>query len=732
MIGMGIGIDVCVGAGGLLEAPVLTEAVRNGRLPGVSDRLPLRPLVLDGHLPVTGEPNAEVRLLDGIVSQEVDGRALNVDGGEDFSGLCGRTGDGRYGGVIRIGEITPRFCHYLRFMNEAALLESGFEEGRHHYSRMDGAVLPGVFERWESSEDGCCHSFWIREGIRWSDGIEVTTEDVRFAVCDVLLNPKLRRFLTNSEGANILMPEWEWLVWGDRPVKLIISDKYRFSLVFGMPYHVFVRQQVRCARWQMLLRPSHYLKRFHEDYADAGALRERMEADGFGDRDWADFYQFRDPAVREAGYHLPVRIPEIWKVPVLDPWIFSEDSSAERMRLVRNPYFYAVDGEGRQLPYLDGIIRILYPDGEALRKAEWSGELDLCGCFTKITDAVRFMGRNAVWAGNGEAAAGDVRGSLPDVSGMRIELLPLWQVQQVILLINLCPEQEWLRPLLTDVRFRRAVSLSINRERLRDEVFAGYGTVSQLTCGRERAWYREEYAYAYADYDPKEARRLFLEAGLEGDELEGKGCFRYLGRDVVFRMVYYPVTPMADEAAGRISEDLAGAGLAIERIRLNSGSDMGPYQEANSHVFTIWEMAGDDPLIPYQIGGLSDPVPLWWKWYETGGREGVEPTEEGKRLYRLRDEMKMAANEEQRQRLAAEIYRLQAENLWCIGTVAEVPQPFLYSERMDEAGIRLACGMGKRVIPAVLGAARTMWLKGSDDTKERCHGSARYQIGRQS
>ncbi len=95
----------------------------------------------------------------------------------------------------------------------------------------------------------------------------------------------------------------------------------------------------------------------------------------------------------------------------------------------------------------------------------------------------------------------------------------------------------------------------------------------------------------------------------------------------------------------------------------------------------VWEQPGDDPFIPYQIGGLSDSCPLYWRWYETGGEEGVEPVDEVKKLYALRDRLKMAETMEERHRIGKEIYGLQSENLWVIGTVSGVRQPFLVHRR---------------------------------------------------
>ncbi len=634
------------------EAPELAARVQMGTLPAVEKRLPENPLV--------------------VRSWEETGT---------------------YGGTVRYAEINPRFCHYLRHINEAALLETGPSDRWHHYSRMDGPVLPGVLEKFESSADAREHTFWIRKGLRWSDGEPVTTRDVRYAVRDVLLHPEIQPFLTNSEGSLILMPEWEWLFWGDAPVVLEERDEYCFTLRFAQPYPAFITQQVRSARWQMLLRPFHYLRRFHKAYADPEELSAQMCEAGFGPAQWGAYYNSVDPAVREAGYFLPARIPHIERYPTLDPWVYEPGATLEHCRLTRNPYFYAVDEAGNQLPYISAVERTLKGNHEELMQHILQGKSDFAGCFLKLADQPIL----------------NKAGRQHDFSVLSLRL---WQVQQVVYLINQCPEQEILRPILQDVRFRQAVSLCIDREKLVRELFLGKGEPSQATAGKDKPYFRPEFARSFARYDLEKANSLLDEMGLTRRTAQG---MRVLPGDEVLELVYFQVTPPADEAAAHLKEQLAKIGLELRVIRLDHGSQMGQWQLRNRHVFGVWEMPGDDPLIPYQVGGLSDPVPLWWKWYESRGRQGVEPSEPGKKLYALRDRMKQAQTDEQRYALAEELYRLQAQQLWVIGIAADTPQ--LFVARNGLGNLRCAAEKGYFLSTALLGARQWYWKNAQKKAK---------------
>ncbi len=65
---------------------------------------------------------------------------------------------------------------------------------------VDGEILPGVAESWETSEDGLVYTFKLRKDSLWSNGDPVTAKDFEFAWKRVL-NPE-----TGSQYAAILYP----------------------------------------------------------------------------------------------------------------------------------------------------------------------------------------------------------------------------------------------------------------------------------------------------------------------------------------------------------------------------------------------------------------------------------------------------------------------------------------------------------------------------------------------
>lgn len=66
------------------------------------------------------------------------------------------------------------------------------------YPTPEGDVVPWVAETWEASEDGLTWTFYIRHGIKFHDGSELTAEDIAFS---------MNRLLTIGEGfASLFLP----------------------------------------------------------------------------------------------------------------------------------------------------------------------------------------------------------------------------------------------------------------------------------------------------------------------------------------------------------------------------------------------------------------------------------------------------------------------------------------------------------------------------------------------
>ncbi len=280
---------------------MLAERVATGELPPIEERLPKQPFVVGPGI---------------LISEE------NLDWEV-----------GTYGGTMETAHSNPGWNPSLFIMMNRGLLGA---------PGIGTADLTGnLYDDFSINEDNTVFTFQLREGLRWSDGEFVTTEDVRFAYEDVLLNTDLTPVLPRR-----------WRDPSGAPMELVILDEYTFEISFQEPYGGFIGE-ITYMGWMSyseLIKPSHYLKPLHTTYTPLEDIEPLIEAQEMDN--WPQFFGWAD--ITGTGLTQPQAVG----YPVLHPWIIV-DSVAEILEFERNPYYYVVDTAGQQLPYIDRIISIL-------------------------------------------------------------------------------------------------------------------------------------------------------------------------------------------------------------------------------------------------------------------------------------------------------------------------------------------------------------------------------------
>lgn len=262
-----------------------------------------------------------------------------------------RAAIGTYGGEIRYNSFDPVWwvaCY--DFVVENML----------KYSDMDTSVIvPNVLESWEVTPDGKTWTFKMRKGMRWSDGEPITTEDVRFWWEDFMAYTEL-----NSS------PSWQFRFGGEN-MKVDIVDDFTFSFTHARAFGNFA---AHCTRWNgdgPFLIPSHYMKQFHKKYVDEAKLvtmakEKKLET-------WIQLFGNR-------------RVPGVWggpdgikEYPKFLAWNVVDVPKEGVFMWERNPYYWKVDEDGNQLPYLD-TLRFDYSANTEVTKLKIAqSELDIVG-----------------------------------------------------------------------------------------------------------------------------------------------------------------------------------------------------------------------------------------------------------------------------------------------------------------------------------------------------------------
>ena len=366
---------------------------------------------------------------------------------------------GKYGGSLRVIMGRSQDVRLMVVYGYARLV--GYD--------LDFRFVPDLLAN-VNVEQGRIFTLHLRKGHRWSDGHPFTSEDFRYYWEDIATNEELAKF----------GPPAELLLDGELPVFELI-DETTVRYTWSKPNPFFL-PTLAAARPEFIYAPAHYLKQFHARYTDVTKLQALAEAEGR--RNWASVHIERFRPYKNTN-------PEL---PTLQPWINTSDIPAQRFVFVRNPYYHRVDENGLQLPYVDQVIMDI-ADGKLIPAKTGAGESDLQARHINFSDYT-FLKKSERRTENKVLLWETTKGS-------HIALYP-----------NLNVEDPVWRELFRDVRFRRALSLAIDRHEINQVIYYGLAREGNDSVFPECPLYKPEYATAWATFDIKKANALLDEMGL--------------------------------------------------------------------------------------------------------------------------------------------------------------------------------------------------------------------------
>jgi peptide/nickel transport system substrate-binding protein len=484
----------------------------------------------------------------------------------------------------------------------------------------------------------------LRPGHRWSDGQPFTSEDFRFSWEDMELDKELSPY----------GPDTRMLVEGELP-KVEYPDAQTVRFSWSRPNPEFLPALAGPAPLYIYA-PAHYLKQFHKKYADAEALEAVVKQAGM--RNWVALFNLRSKLIDSANPDLPV----------LEPWVVTTKAPADRFVFVRNPYYHRIDSQGRQLPYLDRVI-VNVVEGSLIPAKAGAGDADL------QQRGLRFDNISFLKAGQ---AAGDYKVRLWTTAlGSEVALYP-----------NLnCNDPDW-RALNRDVRFRRALSLAINRDEINQVVFFGLARPSQNTVLPESPFYDAALATAWTQFDLAKANALLDEAGLTQRDSDGIRLMPN-GRRLEIVVESNGERSLEADILQLIRDSWAKIGVALFTTQSQRDVFLQRIFSGDT-VMSVWTGIDNALVTPTTVPSGLAPVdqnwlqyPKWGQYVQTRGTAGEKPDEPfAEQLMALYDEWRTTADKGRRDAVIREMIRIQSDQVTSIGTVQGVLAPVVVKTRL--------------------------------------------------
>ncbi len=510
------------------------------------------------------------------------------------------------------------------------------------YARLVGydsnlKIVPDLLESIEVKDDRV-FTMKLRKGHKWSDGTPFTSDDFRYFWEDVANNRDL-----SPSG-----PPADLLVQG-QPPKVEFVDKTTVRYFWDKPNPEFL---VRMASPSPLFifRPAHYLKQFHKKYNPKVSDIEKSDP---GKRTWSAIHNRED---NMNNYDNP-------NLPTLQPWINTTKLPADRFVGVRNPYFHRVDPAGRQLPYIDRLVMPV-ADGKLIPAKAGAGESDL--------QARDIQFNNFTFLKKGEASG-----------NYRTLLWRTGQGSQFALFPNLNTNDPVWRQLLRDVRFRRALSMAIDRQQVNQVLYFGLANPGNNTVVDSSPLYKKEYQSQWAKFDRKASDKLLDEIGLKR------------GPDGIRRLSDGRPLEIIVETAGESTEQTDILELIREtwkEVGIKLFSKPSQRDLLRNRVFSgeammsVW--FGLDNGIPVASNSPDELAPVsqiqlqWPKFgqhFETAGKTGEAPDmPEVIELMKLREAWR-SEDRAGREKIWHRMLAIHADQQYSIGVVSGVQQPVVVS-----------------------------------------------------
>ena len=549
--------------------------------------------------------------------------------------MAGPDGIGEYGGTWTRVASSPGDVGVIEWRLSAASL--------FRWSPMGYPIVPHLAKGYEVSDDLREWTIYLRKGVKWSDGDPFDANDFSY-----WWEHQIGYFQDGKPPS--------WMTHQGKPGKFEKIDDYTVRYTFETPYATFL--ETLASPSVKTFQPSHYLSRFHPEIGDPELIEAAMDAKGIDlPRSLYNSLQGYDN----------VDMPRMW------PWIYRDHRSAPPQTFVRNPYYFAVDTEGNQLPYVD---RVLFQEKslQLIPLSAAGGDISMQTRHIKFADYTMLMEQR-------ENSNYDVYHWFP-ASRSVWSLFP--NVNRRVYPDD--PKSKWKAEFLGKKEFRQALSLAINRERIIAGEYNGVGSPSQIEPGQYSPFHSETLRDAFTEYAPERASAMLDALGLDEYDSEGMRVFP----DGTRMTFYIDFTDFTGEGPVQfIVDDWADIGVrAIQRERARPlfANEKFSYQ----HDFTVWTGESEfHPLVeprsfvPTYIE--SHFAPGYGNWYRAGGLYGlveeaneklIEPPEGSpyRKVMLLLDQANAERDKDKQAAIVQEILEINAEQVWSISISTPPPQ----------------------------------------------------------
>ncbi|MFN6515480.1 MAG: ABC transporter substrate-binding protein [Nostoc sp. CreGUA01] len=455
---------------------------------------------------------------------------------------------------------------------------------------------PGLAESWEVSEDAQRVVITLREGIKWSDGKPMTTDDIVFTYNEIYLNPKIPTSLKDAlkVGEKGTLPKVTKI--DDRRVEFTIQEPFAPFLryVGGIP-----------------IMPAHVLQEAIRT-TESGGNPKFISMWGTG----------TDPK----------------QIVGNGPYVMESYVPSQRVIFRRNPYYWRKDAQGNPQPYIERIVWQIIESTENQLISFRSGQLDDLEVPPEGFSLIKREEKRAkfkIYNGGPDTSTSFISFNLNKAKNSQGKPL----VDPI--------KSRWFN----QKEFRQAIAYALDRETMKINAYRGLGELqNSFVYVKSPYFLPPEKGLKVYNYDREKSKKLLLDAGFKYNAQNQ--LLDADGNRVRFTLLTNSERKVRGDMAAQVQRDLARIGIQVdlqilsfnsylEKLKVTqnwdcylggfAGGGIEPHSASNiwringaSHAFNQGAQPGDPPLIGWEV---SD----WEKQIDSLYIKGAQVLDENKR-----------------------------------------------------------------------------------------------------
>jgi len=469
-------------------------------------------------------------------------------------------------------------------------------------------ATPGLAESWSVASDQKTWTLKLRPGVRWSDGLLLTADDVVFTWNRIMYNPEWNRasyemFRLNGKNFEVSNP-----------------DSFTVRVVTPEVFAPFV-----------------------EYFGSAVILPRHVLESSVQQRTFPSAYAPNTPPKYLVGS---------------GPYRLKEFKAGQYTLLERNPEYWVTDSKGQRLPYFGEVmVKVQQPGFGSEANAPLASVTAAADACDNISPAIVAQFKDAAGAGKFRVHELGVGGER-DFFWFNQNTLANSQGKPIVTPAKL----KWFR----NRKFREACSCALDRERMAREAYGGMAQPMYNLLSTENPKWNNPKVSRYS-YDPAKAAALLAEAGFTGRNEEGilKDAE---GNPAEIVFCFNTGNALREKAAAMIIEDLRKVGVRLIPNPVEFPMLVQKISETGDYECALMGLGGGgvDPASQMNVLKSSEDLHQWFP------RQPKPSSDWEARVDELMDAQMRTLDFAQRKKAFDEVQAILAEEVPMIYTVSPI------------------------------------------------------------